>query len=302
MTPSRIIALDVEWPTLLLLGACYVAWFGVTWFYAETGAWLLLLIVAPAVTLHSSLQHEALHGHPTRSPALNEALVFLPLGLLFPYRRFKTLHLRHHNDQALTDPYDDPESFYLAVADWQRLPNWLQGILHFNNTFFGRFTIGPLVMLVGFLASEIRLFEAGENRILRAWAVHLAGLVAVFLWTAVVCEIPVWLYVGVAYLGLSILTVRTFAEHQAHESDGARSVIIEASPIFSLLFLNNNLHYVHHQNPRVPWYRLPQLYRSRREAFLEANESYSYSGYGEVLRRYLFRAKSPVAHPILRRG
>jgi fatty acid desaturase len=96
--------------------------------------------------------------------------------------------------------------------------------------------------------------------------------------------------------------VRTFAEHQAHESDGARSVIIEASPIFSLLFLNNNLHYVHHQNPRVPWYRLPQLYRSRREAFLEANESYSYSGYGEVLRRYLFRAKSPVAHPILRRG
>jgi fatty acid desaturase len=185
MTPSRIIALDVEWPTLLLLGACYVAWFGVTWFYAETGAWLLLLIVAPAVTLHSSLQHEALHGHPTRSPALNEALVFLPLGLLFPYRRFKTLHLRHHNDQALTDPYDDPESFYLAAADWQRLPNWLQGILHFNNTFFGRFTIGPLVMLVGFLASEIRLVQAGERRILRAWAVHLAGLAAVFLWTAI---------------------------------------------------------------------------------------------------------------------
>ena len=58
---------------------------------------------------HSSLQHEALHGHPTRSAALNEALVFLPLGLLFPYRRFKMLHLRHHNNSALTDPYDDPE-------------------------------------------------------------------------------------------------------------------------------------------------------------------------------------------------
>jgi fatty acid desaturase len=285
-----------------MLGGCYGVWLAATWFYGEAGPWLLLILGAPAVTLHSSLQHEALHGHPTRWPALNEALVFLPLGLLFPYRRFKTLHLRHHNDQALTDPYDDPESFYLAAADWHRLPNWLQRILHFNNTFLGRFTIGPLVMLVGFLASEVRLFQAGENRILLAWAAHLAGLVAVFLWIAAVCGIPVWLYVAVAYVGLSILTVRTFAEHQAHEADGARSVIVEASPLFSLLFLNNNLHYVHHQNPRVPWYRLPELYRSRREAFLAANGSYSFTGYGEMLRRYLFRAKSPVAHPILRRN
>ena len=53
-------------------------------FYEQIGPVLFVLIAAPLVTLHSSLQHEALHGHPTRSAALNEALVFPPLGLLFP--------------------------------------------------------------------------------------------------------------------------------------------------------------------------------------------------------------------------
>jgi fatty acid desaturase len=295
-------ALRIEWPTLLVLAGCYMAWGGATFAYQAIGPLFFVLLAAPWVTLHSSLQHEALHGHPSRSTAFNEALVFLPLGLLFPYRRFKTLHLRHHNDQALTDPYDDPESFYYAATDWARLPGWIRAVLDFNNTFIGRFTVGPLVMLVGFVASETRLVQKGERQVIRAWAHHFAGLMLVFGWTSFVCGIPVWLYVAAAYLGLSLLTIRTFAEHQANESPGGRTVIVEASPMFGLLFLNNNLHFVHHENPRVPWYDLPALYRSRREAFLAANESYSFSGYGEMMRRYLFRTKTPVPHPYLHKG
>ena len=287
---------------MAMLAFCYVGWLAATWHFDRLGPWLFVALVAPLVTLHSSLQHEALHGHPTRSAMLNEALVFVPLGLLFPYRRFKTLHLRHHNDQALTDPYDDPESFYLAAGEWQRLPGWLRTILAFNNTFFGRFTIGPAVMLVGFVASEARLIEQGDRKVLAAWIAHATGLAALFAWTAGICGIPVWLYFATAYLGLSILTVRTFAEHQAHETLGGRTVIVEASPVFSLLFLNNNLHFVHHENPRVAWYDLPALYRARRDEFLAANGSYRFRGYGEMFRRYLFRTKTPVAHPFLRRG
>lgn len=287
---------------MAILACCYTAWFAATWSYPLIGPWLLVILVAPLVTLHSSLQHEALHGHPTRSARLNEMLVSLPVGLLFPYRRFKSLHLRHHNDQTLTDPYDDPESFYLAAADWRKLPAWVQKVLDFNNTFAGRFTIGPLVMLVGFIASEVRHIRRGDREVLRAWAYHLVGVAAVLIWTALICGIPVWLYAAAAYLGLSILTVRTFAEHQAHERAAGRSVIVEASPVFGLLFLNNNLHYVHHAHPRVAWYRLPALYRAQREAFLAANESYSFSGYGEMLRRHLFRARTPVSHPLMRRS
>jgi fatty acid desaturase len=293
---------QVEWPTVLVMVAGYACWGVATWFYAILGPWLFVLLAAPLVTLHSSLQHEALHGHPTRSAGLNEAVVFLPLGLLFPYRRFKALHLKHHNNAALTDPYDDPESFYYAIADWQQLPGWLRTVLDVNNTFFGRFTIGPLVMLVGFAASEFRLLQAGDGQVARAWTHHIAGLALVFAWTAGVCGIPVWLYVATAYLGLAILNLRTFAEHQAHEEIGGRTAIVEASPIFGLLFLNNNLHYVHHEHPRVPWYDLPALYRSRREEFQAANGSYAFAGYGDMLRRYLFRRKTPVPHPYLRRS
>ena len=292
----------VEWPTVGLLLACYTLWGVVTALYSEIGPLLLVILSAPLVTLHSSLQHEALHGHPTRSAAVNEALVFLPLGMLFPYRRFKMLHLRHHNDAALTDPYDDPESFYYAIADWHRLPAWLHKVLAFNNTFLGRFLIGPLVMFVGFLVRDFQLIGAGERDIQRAWLFHTPGLAIVLLWAVGICGIPFWLYAICAYFGLSILNLRTFAEHQAHETAGGRTVIVEASPVFGLLFLNNNLHYVHHENPRVPWYKLPALYRANRAAFLAANESYSFRGYGEMIRRYLFRAKTPVPHPFLRRG
>ncbi len=301
MQKRRFLA-EVEWPTLAVLCACYLAWAVSCVFYQELGAILFLLMTAPLVTLHSSLQHEALHGHPTRSAAINEALVFLPLGLLFPYRRFKALHLKHHSDSSLTDPYDDPESFYYALRDWQKLPGWMRKALDFNNTFLGRFTAGPLVMFVGFAARDMQLMQDGDRRVMLAWAFHSLGIAAVLAWTWGVGGIPPALYLATAYLGLSILNVRTFAEHQAHEAPGGRTVIVEASPFFGLLFLNNNLHYVHHENPRVAWYDLPALYRSRRAEYLAANGSYAFSGYGEMLRKYLLRAKAPVPHPHLRRS
>ena len=293
---------EVEWPTAALLVGCYALWALATAYYGELGPLLFILVTAPLITLHSSLQHEVAHGHPTRVAGLNEALVFLPLGLLFPYRRFKALHLRHHNDAALTDPYDDPESFYYAIADWQKLPAPIQKVLDLNNTFAGRFLIGPAVMAVGFLASEARLLWAGDRQVVSAWLRHLVGGALVLGWVVWFCGVPLWLYAAAAYLGLSILNIRTFAEHQAHETLGGRTAIVEASPLFGLLFLNNNLHFVHHENPRVPWYHLPALYRASRAVFLAANESYSFKGYGEMIRRYLFRAKTPVPHPLLRRG
>ncbi len=274
----------------------------VTAFYATLGPLLFILLCAPLVTLHSSLQHEALHGHPTRSAALNEALVYLPIGLLFPYRRFKALHMKHHNNSVLTDPYDDPESFYYALADWHELPRWMQRVLDFNNTFLGRFTIGPLVMFVGFVGSDLRLIANGRRDVLLGWAHQVVAVPIVVAWTWGMCGIPVWLYLVAAYLGVSLLNLRTFAEHQAHEREGGRTAIIEASPVFGLLFLNNNLHYVHHENPRVPWYRLPAVYRAHRAEYLAANEGYRFSGYGEVVRRYLVRRKAPVPHPLLRRS
>ena len=112
---------------------------------------------------------------------------------------------------------------------------------------------------------------------------------------------PVWLYVlGPVWLGQALIAVRTYAEHQWSERPDGRTIIVEHSPL-SLLFLNNNLHLVHHKSPNVAWYRLPALFRERREQWIAMNNGYVFPGYAALLWRYAFRAKEPVAHPVLRR-
>ena len=119
----------VEWPTVGLLLACYTLWGVMTALYSEIGPVFLILLTAPLVTLHSSLQHEALHGHPTRSTAVNEALVFLPLGLLFPYRRFKMLHLRHQTriqDCRVIVHTPEFKAEELRFNEYEDAKNWLR--------------------------------------------------------------------------------------------------------------------------------------------------------------------------------
>lgn len=108
-----------EWPTIALTAACYGLWVLATLWAAAVWLPLGIALTAVAITLHSSLQHEVLHGHPFRRPALNAALVFPALGLFVPYLRFRDTHLAHHQDARLTDPYDDPESNYLAPPVWK---------------------------------------------------------------------------------------------------------------------------------------------------------------------------------------
>jgi fatty acid desaturase len=73
--------------------------------------------------------------------------------------------------------------------------------------------------------------------------------------------------------------------------------VIEAEAPFALLYLNNNLHALHHADPWRAWYDLPRTYRARKGALLAENGGYFYKGYLEVMRRYLFTPKEPIAHP-----
>ena len=160
-----------EWPTWLALAGCYSVW-GLVLANADVLGWWFVLPGAIAVAFHSSLQHEILHGHPTRNKILNEALVFPALGLFIPYRRFRDLHLKHHNDERLTDPYDDPESFYLPTEGWMRLCILRKAIFTFNATFCGRMLIGPALAMYGFWRSEYRLMRNGDRAVRDAWLRH----------------------------------------------------------------------------------------------------------------------------------
>ncbi|MFY2824930.1 fatty acid desaturase [Ruegeria sp. MALMAid1280] len=283
-----------EWGTLALIAACYGAWLAVAFLLP---LWLAVPAMAVVAALHSSLTHEALHGHPFRTRWRNEALMALPLTLFIPYQRFRDLHLAHHRDETLTDPYDDPESNYLDPQVWGTLPGWQRRLLSVNNTLLGRIVLGPALGQIAFMRNELR----GGRDVLQAWALHLPGVVAV-LWIVAQSHMPIWAYVLSVYLGLGLVKIRTFLEHRAHENSGARTVIIEDRGPLAFLFLNNNLHVVHHMSPGAPWYRLPALYQDGKELYQTRNEAYIYRSYAQIFRAYFLRAKDPVAHPLWPKG
>ena len=291
-----------EWPTLALLAACYGGWvLGTTW-AAELWLPMGIALTAVCVALHASLCHEALHGHPTGDDRVNEALVFPALALVIPYRRFRDTHLAHHRDEHLTDPYDDPESNYLDPAVWAELPGWARWILTANNTLAGRMVLGPLVGQVAFMRDDWRAIRAGVPGVLAAWLWHIPAAGLVLWWMAGVAAMPVWACLLAVYTGLSILKIRTFLEHRAHEKARGRTVIIEDRGPLALIFLNNNLHVVHHMHPRTPWYRLPALYAAHKAHYLGRNDGYRFASYREIFRKHFLRAKDPVPHPLWPEG
>jgi len=292
--------MKVEWPTLGLIVLCYGVWLAAgfwLWPVFPLGA---LAIMAVMTALHSSLVHECLHGHPTRLRWLNEALAAANLSLLFPYRRYRATHLAHHHDARLTDPLEDPESYYHMLWRYRAMPAWLRVLLRWNNALVGRLILGPWLSGVVFLLAEGRGVWRNDPGIRLAWALHLPAVAGVLL---VVWQmgIPLWLYlVAVCWPGAALISLRTFAEHRWHETPEGRTIIVERSP-FAWLFLFNNLHIVHHKNPSAPWYALPRLYAERRDAWHALNEGYVFPNYRALFARWALTPKEPVAHPVLRR-
>ncbi|MGR3485526.1 MAG: fatty acid desaturase [Paracoccaceae bacterium] len=285
----------IEWPTAILIAAVYAAWGAALWWLPTAIAWPVLVL---ALVLHASLTHEVIHGHPTGIAWFDAALVWPALTLVVPWRRFRDTHLAHHFDARLTDPYDDPESNYLDPATWARLPRAARAALRANNTLAGRIVLGPLIGQAWFMAAEWRAARAGDRTVTRAWAVHLpAALVAAGL---VALSPTGWVaYLTALWAALGILRIRTFLEHRAHAVSRARTVVIEDRGLLAFLFLNNNLHAVHHMMPDAPWYRLPALYARNRKRVLAMNEGYVFPSYAAVARAHLWRAKDPVAHPLM---
>ena len=289
----------IEWPTIALIVAAYGGWFTLTRSYGEWPTWIVAPCIALLLTFHSSLQHEILHGHPTRSTAVNRLFGILPLSLWIPYDRFRALHLTHHVNDRLTDPIDDPESNYVTPEAWQRRSRFARWIFEVQLTLAGRMLIGSWWRIGWFLHSEARAFACNEPGVRAAWITHLILCVPVVYWVTAICGIPLWLYiVAMVIPGNAILLIRSFAEHRARAGMHERTTTVEGSRLLGPLFLFNNLHSLHHAEPGLPWYRYNARYRVRRDGLLAANGGQVYSTYFEVAQRFLFRMHDQPQHPL----
>ncbi len=297
---SEVAALPaIEWPTIALIVAAYGGWFTLTSAYGEWPTWIVAPCIAVLLTFHSSLQHEILHGHPTRSAAVNRLFGFVPLSLWIPYDRFRALHMIHHVNDRLTDPIDDPESNYVTPESWSQRSAFSRWIFLVQLTLAGRMLLGSWWRMGWFLTSEARAFARDEPGVRAAWATHLILCVPVVYWVAVRCGIPLWLYfVGMVVPANGILLIRSFAEHRARADVPERTATVEHSLLLGPLFLFNNLHSLHHAEPLLPWYRYHARYELTRARLLAENGGLMYSTYFEVARRFLFRMHDQPQHPL----
>lgn len=286
-----------ELPTWGLTAVIYTGWFSTVYYWTMLGPWVGTPMLIVFTTWYMSLQHELIHGHPTRLPWFNQLFGLLPLAVWFPFGHYRDSHLRHHRDEHLTDPDEDPETYYLSAESWRKLSPSMRRLVRLRNTVAGRVLIGPALDILQTLRAMTRSFIHGDRRAIVMWLIHGALLLVMLRWISS-AGLPVGYYLlAVSYPALALTKVRSFMEHRAADTPEARSVINEAAWPWRLLFLNLNYHLIHHDLPAVPWYGLRQVYLADRAAYLKRSGGFVVKGYAEWLGEYGVWPAEIEVHP-----
>ncbi|MDX1696507.1 MAG: fatty acid desaturase [Ketobacteraceae bacterium] len=233
-----------------------------------------VLLTAHSLVIAGYLIHDVAHRSIFRSRELTERvgeiLSWICGAAYAPFKRIQLMHMRHHGDRAdlaLFDPRD-----FLKTA-----PAW------FRKLIYGlEWCYIPAVELVMHYHVVLRpffnkAFAHERRRVLFVGATRL--LFFAFLWT-----LSPWALVGYAIAYMLFLTALFIADAFAHTyefylieqasqpvpregRDAAydrehtySNVISERWPWLNLLNLNFGYHTAHHDQPGMPWHRLPQLH------------------------------------------
>src|SRR5450830_256315 len=292
-----------EWPTWLLIVVIHGGWWATLACWRQLGAIAATLLMIWWCAWYMSLQHELIHGHPTRKPWLNRLFGYLPLAVWYPWRLYRESHLRHHNDFHLTLPALDTESFYVTPQAWEGMNRPLRALYWFNKTFWGRMLVGPALSIGGTWLEAVRQPLRGHWRDTPMWLVHFAMLGALLSIVDTAFGVtPGYFLLAIAYPAQSLTMIRSYYEHRPAAQHKERIVLNEACPVLRLLFLNNNLHLVHHDLPSLPWYLLPRVYAARRADYRQRSGGFHLPGYGTLVRRHGFSAIDAPVHPHLQPG
>ncbi|KAA8741613.1 fatty acid desaturase [Pseudomonas koreensis] len=287
-----------EWPTWLLLIGVYGGWFAIILNSQWLGRGLSTLLLIPLLVLWLSVQHELLHGHPTRSVLFNKILGYAPFAVWYPYTLYRDSHLLHHRDEHLTVPGIDPESRYLTAVRWQGSSLFERSLHWLNKTVIGRFIIGAPLGLIALAAEELQRLKNRERQAWLMWLTHGAFSVLMLWFIARFSVLPAWHYLLlVSVPALSIAMIRSYYEHRPHVQPEQRTVLNEAGWPWRWLFLNLNFHLVHHDLPGLAWYDLPAAYRMRREQWVARSGGFLVQGYGQLWRQHGLKPIDSPQHP-----
>jgi fatty acid desaturase len=288
-----------EWKTLGVIVAVYGLTVLTVVRYDVLTPWLAIPMLAVLGAWHLSMQHEVLHGHPFKSQFINDAIGSIPVTLWMPYFAFKKDHHEHHKSD-LTNPELDNESFYVTQEQWDNAGTIRRAAWTANRTILFRMFVWTIVSTISYVMLVLKRAARNEQGDRLAVVLHVIGVVAV-VYLVSLSSMPLWQFaLGTVYGGRILNAIRPFPEHKYQNGVETKTAMIMAGPFMSLLMLNNNLHIAHHDDPKIPWYRVNEL--SKRvnavERAREAGVLYE-GGYAEVFRKFSF---TPVDSPVRERN
>lgn len=221
----------------------------------------LFLVVILASRQHAFFanQHEASHGHLHPHPIINEWLstIFCSLPMGHNYFYFKQYHLLHHRFLNT-----DLDPSYVPIKND---PNW---IFPMNKK---KFYLLCLKDFLGFNFKVMTFYETLYSRHSRSFRYFIDRYSYYFFSTAfayiltknivisILCTLA-WFIAKYTVL-VWLIRMRTIVEHAGYIPDNrqSRDVIGSIWEKFFIIPHNVGLHYLHHEKPQVPAWKLSPL-------------------------------------------
>lgn len=260
--------------TVLFIAAVWLGQVGLA-AALSSQAWWVILLAAYAIGAIGALAiwalvHECSHDLVLRTAAGNRWLgmaASLPLALPVaqPFRKYHLMHHRYQGDAMLDGDIASPWECRLVRNLPMRKALWLLA--------------GPLMQsLRPSRMKGIALFDRHTAANLALQLAFDAAVVWMLGWGALT-----FLLLSNAFaLGLHPLGARWIQEH--YEMRPGQETYSYYGPLNRMVF-NAGMHVEHHDMPRVPWNRLPQLHLIAREHY---DGLYSHSSWTRLLLRFVF--------------
>lgn len=251
-----------------------------TWLLPNDGRWAWLLL--PLMLLNNpywSLLHEAIHDlfHPSR--AVN-TFFGRALAVLFgsPFRILRLSHLLHHKlNRTLaeaTEPYEPAKT------------SWPRAALGYYFQIFGGLYLGEFMSSILFFLPKglLRRFKdrsidpkSVSGILMQNWTQDAAlgeirrdgGVILFCFGLSLYCYGENWpMLLGIlAARGFMISFLDNVYHYRTPIDDIFFARNLWLPGIAAKGLLNFNLHGIHHQNPALPWHRLPASFNQQREVF-----------------------------------
>ena len=248
---------------------------------AAFGSWLvwpLIVVNAFAGVRLYVLQHDCGHLSLWSRKAWNEwAGYALSTFTLTPFRAMQFNHNDHHAHVGDLDARRSGEIHTMTLREWEAASDWerLQYRLYRN----------PFILIpVGGIFTYVIRYRWPKNAARVGWRGVMAHNLALAAWVALLWALggapALWVYAGTVVTAAMIGVFLVYLQHNFEDTYWSRKpehtlkkAVVQGSSAldlgwwFDIATCNIAYHDLHHDNPRIPSYRLRQCHRDARQVF-----------------------------------